>query len=71
MYGTERAGYFGTAPSRCGRNRKVVTITLTNRFWFTDEVTEGMSDEELIALVSEDLPALVDGAAWTIERKQS
>ena len=49
----------------------MVTITLTNRFWFTDEVTEGMSDEELIALVSEDLPALVDGAAWTIERKQS
>ena len=49
----------------------MVTITLSNDLLLTDEEAAEMTDAEIIALACEDWPALVDGARWTIERKQS
>ena len=49
----------------------MVRITITNKLnslWATDEQFSDMSDEEIVALVREDMLEFANDATWTIER---
>ncbi|MDD1678711.1 MAG: hypothetical protein LUO93_05955 [Methanomicrobiales archaeon] len=50
----------------------MITITITKILglpWATDEEFAEMSDEEIIELILEDIPELLDCAIFEVERK--
>ena len=50
-----------------------ITITQTietDSVWFTADDAAVRTDDEIVALLQEDIPAVLDGAAWEIRREQ-